>query len=341
MEEIHWKYGNDVRYAYAVGVVRVLETRTLSRDRIDRAADASSVEEVLRILGETTYSEYLSDLKTPADYESFLDREHQKTLDLLETLTEDPTLTDLLLYRFDYHNLKVALKERFGEENLATAYVPFGRVSVTAIKAAVMEEDFSSLPDWLTEAAREATREFPERQDPKWIDFLVDRKMYELFIARSRREGSLFLYDLTQKEIDLINILSLFRIRLAQQERGRFMESFVEGGALSLAFFVGLFDETLEAIPSRFAYTAYRDVVESGWDHVNSQGSFVVFERMGRELLLEHARKANLIAFGIEPLIAYVHAKENELRMIRTIMVGKLNNLPANLIKEGLPRVYL
>ena len=81
--------------------------------------------------------------------------------------------------------------------------------------------------------------------------------------------------------------------------------------------------------------------MEGGWDHLNSRGSFAVFERLGRDLILEYLRKAKLIAFGVEPLIAYIHGKENELRNIRTIMVGKLNQVESNVIKESLPRVYL
>lgn len=341
MEEISWKYGNDVRYAYTVGVIRVLETRSLSRERIERAADASNTEEVLRILAETPYAEYLSTLTGPGDYESFLEKEHGKALNILQELTKDPHLTDLLLYRFDFHNLKVAVKEKFGEQDLASAYISFGCISVPMVKAVVADEDFSSLPVWLAQTAEQAVREFPERQDPKWIDLLIDRKMYQLFIATSRREGSLFLHDLIQREIDLINIFSLFRIRRSGQGRGLFQESFIEDGSLSREFFLQLFDEPLEAIAGRFAYTFYRDLVENGWDHLNSNGSFVVFERMGQDLILEYLRRANLIAFGIEPLIAYIHSKENELRMIRTIMVGKLNNVQSSLIKESLPRVYL
>ncbi len=81
--------------------------------------------------------------------------------------------------------------------------------------------------------------------------------------------------------------------------------------------------------------------MENGWHDLINNGSFVGFERTGRDLILGHLRKANLIAFGIEPLIAYLLTKENEVRMIRTIMVGKLNNLQPDRIKESLPRVYL
>jgi V/A-type H+-transporting ATPase subunit C len=341
MEEIRWKYGDDVRYAYAVGVIRVLETRLLSRERVDRAADASSAEEVLRILGETSYSEYLSGLTDPADYETFLESERENTLNLLEKLTQDPPLTDLFLYRFDFHNLKVALKERFGGQDLASAYIPLGKIAVPVIKTAVTDEDFSPLPGWLAEPGGQVVREFPERQDPKWIDLLIDRKMYEYFLAVSRERGSLFLHDLITREIDLINILSFFRIRRSAQERRFFQEAFIGGGSLPFHFFLQFFDEPIETAPGRFAHTPYRAMVENGWDHLITHGSFAVFEQAGRDFLLDHLRKAKLVAFGIEPLVAYVHAKENELRMIRTIMVGKLNNVESNVIKESLPRVYL
>ncbi len=341
MEEIRWKYGNDVRYAYAMGVIRVLETRLLSKERIDRAADASDAEEVLRILGETPYSEYLSSLANPADYDSFLEEEHQKALDLLQRLTEDPILTDLFLHRFDFYNLKVALKEKFGAQELDSAYVSFGSIPVLALKSAVRDENFSALPKWLRYVAEQAIREFPDRQDPKWIDVFVDGRMYGYLVSTSRGEGSLFLHDLLQREIDLINILSLFRIRRSGGERGFFLESFIEDGSLPRRFFLQLFDEPLEALPGRFDHTPYREIVGDGWAYLNARGSFIVFERMGQDLILEYLRRANLIAFGVEPLIAYMHAKENELRMIRAIMVGKLNRLESTLIKESLPRVHL
>ena len=340
MEDIHWKYGDDVRYAYAVGVIRVLETRSLSKERVERAADAANADDVLRVLAETPYAEYLSGLPGPDAYESFLEQEHEKALDLLDTLTEDPPLTELLWCRFDFHNLKVALKEKFGGQDLASAYVRFGRVPIPAIKTAVVEEDLSLLSAGLADAAAPVLRGFAERKDPKWIDFVLDRTMYERFVATTCSEGNLFFYELVRREIDVINILSLFRTRRSGDERGQFVEAFLEGGILSRDVFLQMFDEPLEAVPGRFAYTAYRSLVEDGWAHLDREGSFAVFERAGRETVLEYLRRAKLIAFGVEPLIAYLYAKENEIRMIRTIMVGKLNHVESNVIKESLPRVY-
>jgi V/A-type H+-transporting ATPase subunit C len=232
------------------------------------------------------------------------------------------------------------LKERFGGEDLASAYVRFGRVHIPVIKTAVTEEDLSALSVGLADATALVLREFPEREDPKWIDFVLDRRMYERFVATTCREGNLFFYELVRREIDVINILSLFRIRRSDDERGQFVEAFLEGGTLSRDVFLPMFDEPLEAVPSRFAYTAYRSLVEEGWGHLDREGSFAVFERAGQDMVLEYLRRAKLIAFGVEPLIAYLYAKENEIRMIRTIMVGKLNHVESSVIKESLPRVY-
>jgi vacuolar-type H+-ATPase subunit C/Vma6 len=43
-------------YTYGVARVRVLETKLLGRDRIERMADAPSAEDVLKILAETSYA---------------------------------------------------------------------------------------------------------------------------------------------------------------------------------------------------------------------------------------------------------------------------------------------
>lgn len=47
------------------------------------------------------------------------------------------------------------------------------------------------------------------------------------------------------------------------------------------------------------------------------------------------------MAFGIEPLIAYLIAKEHEVKLIRIIMIGKINQLSMDLISERLREPYV
>ena len=47
------------------------------------------------------------------------------------------------------------------------------------------------------------------------------------------------------------------------------------------------------------------------------------------------------MVLGPEPVIAYLLAKENEIKIIRIIMVGKINRLPTEEIRERLRDVYV
>ena len=80
--------------------------------------------------------------------------------------------------------------------------------------------------------------------------------------------------------------------------------------------------------------TVVADGIASGTgqpDHVRKTGD---------NYLISYVKKAGLISFGPEPLVAYLWAKENEIKLIRIVMVGKINGLPADDIKERLRDVY-
>lgn len=45
---------------------------------------------------------------------------------------------------------------------------------------------------------------------------------------------------------------------------------------------------------------------------------------------------SRFISFGPEPIFAYLVAKEKEISVVRLILVGKLNNIPATKLRERL-----
>ena len=56
---------------------------------------------------------------------------------------------------------------------------------------------------------------------------------------------------------------------------------------------------------------------------------------------MEKMKSAKMISFGGEPLLAYIYAKETEIKVIRIIMVGKLNNINGEVIRERLRDIYV
>ena len=64
---------DDIRYGYAVGRVRVLEGKLLSRGTFERLLDAADLREQKRVLAETHVGRYLESAETAADVERALE----------------------------------------------------------------------------------------------------------------------------------------------------------------------------------------------------------------------------------------------------------------------------
>ena len=87
-------------FAFAVGRVRVLETRLLDSGKFERMLEARDAEEVLRVLGETEYAQAFAAIKNQNDYEAVLDYERHRVYDLVRAmLSPERKIADLYFLR--------------------------------------------------------------------------------------------------------------------------------------------------------------------------------------------------------------------------------------------------
>jgi len=68
---------------------------------------------------------------------------------------------------------------------------------------------------------------------------------------------------------------------------------------------------------------------------------FTTIEKLFDNKLIEYVKSAKYISYGIEPLAAYLIAKENEIKIARIIMAGKLAGIPSELIRERMRETYV
>lgn len=52
-------------------------------------------------------------------------------------------------------------------------------------------------------------------------------------------------------------------------------------------------------------------------------------------------KDSKFVTFGPERILSYIYAKETEIKLIRIIMVGKLNNVAEEVIRERLRDSYV
>jgi V/A-type H+-transporting ATPase subunit C len=150
---------------------------------------------------------------------------------------------------------------------------------------------------------------------------------------------NLFLKTLIKIETDITNIKTFLRIKWIKGEKSLLSLSLVRNGFISAEDFLSIFDEPPEILYHYFEATPYRKLVEDGVSYLYSKGSFTVVEKLSDEHLLEFLRGTKFLAFGVEPLIAYFYVKENEFKIIRMLFVGKLYQIPEDLLKERIPGI--
>ena len=69
--------------------------------------------------------------------------------------------------------------------------------------------------------------------------------------------------------------------------------------------------------------------------------SLTAFERAVDNALTGYLRSARTVTFGPAPLIAYLTAREDELKSVRTILTGRLYGVDPAIIRERLRDAYV
>jgi V/A-type H+-transporting ATPase subunit C len=331
----------DDKYLYAVTRIRALETKLLDKSKIERMVDTKNAEEVVRVLAETEYASLVSEMSSALDYETLLLKELERTYAFLREIAPSKGIAQLFLIKYDIHNLKVLLKSNMlGEEN-DELLINIGSIPVNRLKEMVKEKNFNDFDPIIGEALKSVLDNVSVTPDPQLIDLVLDKSQYEIMYNLAKQSKSSFMMDFISAQIDMVNIRSFLRIRIMGFGRDYLTKVIFLNGKLGLDFYSKYFDEPLESIAEKLWATDYYKVIQEGLESFAKTKSFTKLERLIDDYILEFAKKGKYVAFGIEPIIGYLMAKENEAKLIRIIMVGKINDIPNEIIRERLRDVYV
>ncbi len=321
----------DKRYAYAVAYIRALETGLLTAQTKRELLEAEDEESLFRVLRATIYTAGKEAI------EEKLRQEHIKTISILKRLSLDTELTELLTMKYDFHNLKVLLKGKHFQQDVGFLLVEGGRLDVKELERALIEEKMRNLPDAFAEAVRKVETEFKKTGDTKTIDMVVDKEFGNVFYKCSFDYGHKFFIEFSACFSDLSNIRSFFRVRALKKGEGLLDGALLENGTLDKSLFLSFLEQPVEEFVTRLKFTDYSDVVAEGADYFREKGSLVRLEGLVDEYLLRFMEPAKYVVFGPEPLFAWAVLKDYELRSVRAIVLGKMNGVPVDMIRERVP----
>lgn len=328
-------------FAQAISRIKVLETRLLDKAKFDRMIESPSAEEALKIIQENEYSIHLGKIKKPQEYDILLSEELKRIYALLVEVSPVKGLVDMMSIRYDYHNIKVLLKAKALEANLDYLLIDIGTVDLDKLKVYINSEDYVDLSPIMREGTSKAATEFKINKDPQIIDIILDSYMFKDMLSKAMKLENEFIINYLKISIDLINIKTLFRVKKQNKDRDFLMMVILSGGKLDKDVFINSINESMDSFSQKLSYTDYGHILKQAQEEYLNTGKMNGFEKLSENFIMNIMKDTKFISFGPEPLLAYLIAKETEIKNIRIIMVGKLNKVAPAFLRERLRELYV
>lgn len=337
---IYRSLSDPIKYGYGVGRVKVLETRLLNVQRLERLVEAADFSQAVHILGETEYGHVLEGAETSDEVEKALDDYMVQVYKFLREANLGENWLSFFLLRYDMHNLRVILKSHFlGEE--VDVFFPPGWLDIELAKEAVSFDQLQRLPAPYNRTAKHASEKYEATKLGQMIDIVIDQEMFEELYRLALAEKRRFLKEFVMISIDIANLKTFLRSKILGKRLDFVAESLIEHGTLPKQLFLALFPDSWEGIIGRFRATRYANLFVEGWREAMERGSLNHFDAVADNFLLNLAKHGKRVSLGPEPVFGYTLAKENEIKIIRIILIGKLAGLSKKVLKERMRSLYV
>lgn len=325
----------DIDYAYSVSRIHAVERSLLDRGKIMQIAEAKTVSDALRMIYDAGY-------KHEEDYEASFEAAVREAYELVYSMAPDPRIFDVFLIENDYYNLKVLLKAEFLDKNLDYLLNPSCRAGLDKIKEAVRERKGAEISDNFARAMDGALASFARDKNVQLVDMIIDKACFAERAQFAQETGNTFVIGLVQTQIDLINIRTMLRLRKMGKAYAFAKEAMLPGGSVSTDLLAMGVAEAKESVVQSFGLTKYgRLVADNAAAFDGGAEAMAALETACGDYLIDYMRSAKRVTFGVEPLVAYLFAKENEVKQLRIILVGKNSGMDSELLKRRLNIAYV
>ncbi|HHV84108.1 MAG TPA: V-type ATP synthase subunit C [Tepidanaerobacter syntrophicus] len=331
----------DTDFLYVSARIKFLETKLLGKSAIDRLLDASGIDDALKALSDTEYGSDIAEMENIYDFEKVLEHSMLRTIDTLKESFKNHELIRFFNLKNDYHNLKVILKGNILGTEVKDYFSHLGEVSPDEIQKYAQGDNSASIPDNFKEAYDKALEIYEATKDPQKIDLFLDQALFKEMEKIAEQSKIPFLKVYLAALSDITNIKTMLRLKKADSDIRTLESALVVGGSLKSDFFKEIFTGSTQSIIEAFSSTPYYEIVEEGLTAWESTGSPLVLEKMADNYLMALARKGLYTPFGPETVVGYMAARDNELKLLRIILVGKINGISSDMIRERLRDVYI
>ncbi|MBO5348393.1 MAG: V-type ATPase subunit [Clostridia bacterium] len=318
-------------YPYAVSKIKAKEINMLTNQNFNQLVEEKSLERIVSIITGKGYN--FENITRIENFEFVLENEQQMLYKLIKELIEDEKFIKIFLSKNDYNNIKLILKSKIQNKKYIENLNQGGFIIQENLIKIMESENYDLLDKKMKEAIIEAKLQYEITKNPYVIDCILDKASFEEMKQISLIINNEFIIKYVQNLIDITNIKTFFRIKKIYKNDKVLEIAYIPGGSISLNELKKNLTEDIQNLQGKFG--KYNELIEKA---INSYDNLDVY---CDNYIMEYMKESKLKALTIEPIIAYIYAKETEIRNIRVIFTGKLNNINTEKIKERLREAYV
>lgn len=322
---------NDLEYTYAVARIRALEASLLTDSVIDQLVGCQSEKQCLELLSEKGWGDH----DTGLDASEMLKREEEKTWEVIRDVAPDLSVFDVLSYSKLYHNLKAAIKEVCTEVRHENIFYDDCAISGEEMLDIVRNKDFTRLPGNSASAAQEAYEALLHTRDGQLCDVIVDRAALEAIYEAGKNAKDEIIRNYAESTVAIADIKIAVRCQKTGKSLDFMKRAMAECESVSVEQLSKAALSGPEAIRDYLAGTTYAEGAQA------LEESPSAFERWCDNRMMDTIRPQKYNSFSVGPLVAYLLARENEIKTVRIILTGKQNDFPEEAIRERVREMYV
>ena len=317
-------------------LIDVYSEYLLTPDDFVHLLNATSTSALMDIMADTQYLLEESDLNDSEKIDRVL-------MDLLANVyrfvykeSPQPDLVDIFGARYMYHNLKILLKTSILDLNYDYLMIPIGRFNYETLQHIAQTKESTRLPQQMIDWINEVHDQAEDYHSSQAIDIGLDMAYFDHLKYVSEQYGNQETEAIVQAIIEFYNMITLIRAKRQKQTHSFMVEAYTAQGLFSL-------DEYLEIIESG-DYTRWFN----GFNQLPFNGAIQAsIERLNEGLLsigeLEKLKDEYLYLFFQEKrfsneaslkMLEYLFYRELEVTNLRLVLVGRVNGLSTEQIKE-------
>ena len=322
-------------WGFVSGLLRSYENKLITYPTMVKWCEAPNREAFLRLVKDSFYGALFTDTNL-FQYDKLFESHLNALYVEIRELIPESVLLDIRRSLYDLNNLKILYKAKLASRQAQWDILSEeGLFTPETLFSIVEEKKYFLLPEAYAKALTRLDEEMKRSDNAQAVDFILDNGWNDDRMNRlkGKYESVRKFYSIV---IDLENIKNVLRAKRMGLERNVFALILLSGGTIAREQFMEMSGAGFAELIDWCGKTVYGSDIADGLQEALSKKRFTLLEKQSDETMMRAMKRFSYVSRGPETLEGYLIRKQMELKNLKILFSGKLNEMEAEEIKGRL-----